>query len=161
MTLLEMVIATSLLAVLMTSISVVMRTGRQAWDAHEADYTRIEAGHATLRHIVRKLRAADSVAALSAPNDNSGSISLNMPGNIVETWDHDAPTNTINFRSGLTGAFSSLAPNITGLTISGFRANGTTPTTVPAEAKMLRIDITFAVPSGTRTLRSWAWIRSW
>ena len=162
MTLLELVIATSMLAMVMTAISVVMRTSRQAWEAHEADYLRIEAAHATLRHIVRQVRQAEAVTEISAATDTSGRIGLLLPNGDTRVWDHDGGTNTVN--CGITTADDMLAPNITGLTFVGFRADGATMTSDPTEIQCLRVDVSVQLPretSGARTVSSWAWVRSW
>ena len=159
-TLLEMVIASSMLALVLTSISVVMRSGRGAWEAHEADFIRIQAAHATVRHLVRNVRQADEVVAVSASTDNSGSISLLMQDGDTLVWDHDSGTNQVNF--GVTSATNLLAPDITGLRFEGFEADGVTPTTV--DVQCLRIEVTFDLPVATnpqRTVSSWAWVRTW
>jgi type II secretory pathway pseudopilin PulG len=162
MSLLELVIATTLLAVVMTSVSVVLRTGRQAWEAHEASYARVEAAQATLRHIVREVRQADDVVALSAADDNSGSLSLEMRNGDIKVWDHDAGTNSVNY--GIGAANSLLAPDITGLRFTGFETNGTTTTTLPEDVQALRVEVTIPLPAGaggSGVFSSWAWVRSW
>lgn len=162
MSLLELVIATSMLATVMTTISVVMRTSRQAWEAHEDDYTRIESAHATLRHIVRQVRQADAVTEISNRNDNSGRIGLLLPSGDTRIWDHDANTNTVN--CGIGSPDSLLAPDITGLRFIGLRADAATDATTADEVQCLQIDVTVQLPrdvNGTRTVSSWAWVRSW
>ena len=162
MTLLELIIASSMMALLLTAVTLVLRTSRQAWEAHEGDYTRLEGLHGSLRHIVRQVRQADAVTAISAATDNSGGLSLAMPGGSTIVWDHDGTTSTI--KSGVTTADQLLANNITGLNIVGYKADGVTATTVPAEIQSLRIAVTVQLPReqfGTRTYSSWAWVRSW
>jgi prepilin-type N-terminal cleavage/methylation domain-containing protein len=161
MTLLELVIATTMLTVVMATISVVLRTGRQAWEAHEADYERIEAAHATLRHVLRRARQAREVVSVSPNTDDSGQLSLRMADDSIEAWDHDENTQTVNY--GITTANNLLATNVTGLRFTGFQANGTSVTVVPAEIRALRIEVTVQLPveSGTRRVESWVWIRSW
>lgn len=162
MTLLELVIAAAMMALLLTAVTLVLRTGRQAWEAHEADYTRLEGLHATLRHMVRQVRQADAVTAISAASDNSGALSLAMPDGSTFVWDHDDTTNFVN--CGVTTPDQLLSSNITGLNIVGYKADGVTATTVPVEIQNVRIAVTVQLPreqNGTRTYSSWAWIRSW
>ena len=162
MTLLELVIASAMMATLLTAVTLVLRSGRQAWEAHEADYTRLEALHATLRHIVRQVRQADAVTAISAASDNSGALTLLMPDGSKFAWDHDATTSTM--KCGVTTADQLLANNITGLTVVGYKPDGVTATTVPTEIQCLKISVTVQLPretNATRTYSSWAWIRSW
>jgi prepilin-type N-terminal cleavage/methylation domain-containing protein len=159
LSLLELVIATSMLALLMTAVSVVMRSSRQAWEAHVADYNRLEAAHATLRHIVRQVRQARSVTSISASTDDSGQLSLRMPDDTVVAWDHDDTNDTVNY--GITTADNLLATEISGLRFTGYEANGTTTTTVPDDVFALRVEVTVQMPTSARTIDSWAWLRSW
>ena len=162
MSMLELVIASSMLAMVLTTVGVVLRTGRIAWEAHSADYTRIEAAHATIRHIVRQVRQAEACAAISPSADNSGTLSLTMSDGSTVVWDHDDGANCVNY--GVSSAGSLLAPDITGLRFTGYRANGSTATTVPSEVRAIRIDVTVQLPvevNATRVVTSWAWIRSW
>lgn len=163
MTLLELVIASTMLAIAMTSIAVIMRSGRQAWEAHEADYTRIEAAHATLRHVVREIRQADAVTAITASSDNSGAITLLMPSGDSKSWDHVGASNRVNFGVNVTPT-DLLADEITGLRFSGFQADGATAAASADDTQCVRIDVTVQLPretGGTRVVTSWAWVRSW
>ena len=163
MSLLELVIATSMLAVIMTSIAVIMRTGRQAWEAHESDYVRIEAAHATARHIVREIRQADAVSAISASADTSGAITLDMPNGDTKSWDHDGATNRVNYGLNVAPA-DLLATEITGLQFSGFEADGTTAAATVGDVQCVRINVMIQLPrevGGARVISSWAWVRSW
>ncbi len=162
MTLLELIIASSMMAVLLTAATLVLRTSRQAWEAHEGDYTRLEGLHATLRHMVRQVRQADAVTAISAAGDNSGALTLAMPDGSTVAWDHDGATSTV--RCGVTTADQLLSTNITGLNIVGYKPDGVTATTVPSEIQNLKASVTVQLPretNATRTYSSWAWIRSW
>jgi hypothetical protein len=138
------------------------RRAREAWEAHEGDYTRIEAAHATLRHLVREVRQADAVTSISLASDNSGQLGLLMPGAETRLWEHDDPTDIVNFTS--TAGSGMLADNITGLRLTGYKADGTTTTTVPAEVQFLKIEVTVELPrevNGTRVVSSFVWLRSW
>jgi Tfp pilus assembly protein PilW len=162
MSLLELVVATSMLAMVMGAVSMILRTSRQAWEAHEGDYTRVEAAHATLRHLVREVRQADAVTAISVATDNSGQLGLLMPAGVVRVWDHDASTNTVNFTA--TSGNGLLAADITGLRLTGYKPDGTTATTVPDEVQFLKIDVSIELPreaNGAREVSSYVWVRAW
>lgn len=162
MSLLELVIATSMLAMVMGAVSMILRTSRQAWEAHAGDYTRVEAAHATLRHLVREVRQADAVTAVSTAADNSGQLGLLMPTGETRLWDHDASTNTVNFTA--TSGSGILATDITGLRMTAYEADGTTTTTTADDVQFLKIDVTIQLPrsvSGTRVVSSYVWVRSW
>ena len=162
MTLLELIIATSMLAMLLTSVSIVIRGVRASWDAHEADYVRIEAAHSTLRHIVRTIRAAEAVTAVTPETNNSGSLSVRMPNGDTLVWAHDAVNNRVNY--GVTAASNLLASEITGLRFRSRRADATTAAATPGDTQCLQIEVTVQLPreaNGQRIVTSWAWVRSW
>jgi len=175
MSLLELVIASSMMAMVMATVMVVLRTGRQAWDAHEGDYVRIEAAHATLRHIVRQIRQADAVDGLTRATDGSGSpadkLTLLMPVTLLkplgekQVWQRDGSTNQVNYGTDVVTPTALLAPEITGLRFTGFLADGVQETANPSEMQCLRVDVSVTLPAreigGARTVSSWGWIRSW
>lgn len=159
---LELVIATSMLAIVLTTVGVLLRTGRLAWEAHTADYSRIESAHATVRHIVRQLRQAVSVVSITPSTDNSGQLAIKLQNGTTAVWDHDSSTNVVNY--GITTPSGLLATDITGLRFTGYAADGTTVTTDPAVVQAIRVNVTIQLPievNGTRVVSSWAWIRSW
>jgi type II secretory pathway pseudopilin PulG len=160
--LLELVISCAMLAVLMVAVGGVLRTSRQAWEAHEADYTRLEALHATVRHIVRKVRQADSVTEVSAASDTSGRLGLKLVDGSTVVWDHDSLTSKVNY--GVTTPTSLLADNITTLKFTAYKADGVTATTTANDVQNLLIEASVSLPresGGTKTVSSWTWIRSW
>jgi type II secretory pathway component PulJ len=162
MSMLELVIASSLLAMVLATVGVVMRSGRQAWEAHSDDYRRVEAAHATVRHIVRQVRQAIAVSQISSSTDSSGRLSLQMQDGSTVVWDHDDASDSVQY--GVTTPSSLLAPEITGLRFIGYLANGTTVTANPAEVQAVRVEVTIQLPvevNATRVISSWAWIRSW
>lgn len=159
---LELIIATSMLAMVLTTVGVVLRTGRQAWEAHTADYSRIEAAHATLRHMVRQSRRATSVSSITPSTDNSGRLALNLSDGSVVVWDHDAATSSVNY--GVSNATNLLSSDIANVRFTGYRADATTITTTASQVKAIKIDVTVQLPldtSGSRVVSSWAWLRSW
>lgn len=160
LSLLELVIASAMLAMVMTTVAIVMRTSRQAWEAHESDYTRLESLHATVRHIVRQVRQAKAVNQISASNDNSGSLTVQLQDGSVIAWDHSG--GVVN--CGINVADQLLATNISTLRFVGYKADGATPTTVPADIQNVFIEATTTLPrdvNATKTINSWVWLRSW
>lgn len=155
LSLLELIIATAMLGMIMATVTLVIRTSRVGWEAHEADYTRIEAAHATLRHIVRDVRQADGVAAIAANR-----LTLDMPNGDRVVWEHSGTT--VNY--GITTPTSLLADQITSVTFTGKEADGSTTTTTPSDVQCLEIDVTVTLPrdtNPTRTVSSMVWVRSW
>lgn len=162
LTLLELIIASSMMTVVVTSVAVLLRGANQAWQAVDADHARLNAAAATLRHIVRNVRQASSVVAISPAADVSGGLSVALPSGQTVVWDHDAATQFVNY--GPTSATSLLAEGITELSFTGYRADGVTVTAVPAEVQLVRCQVKVQLPretGGERSLSSVAWVRCW
>ncbi len=161
-TLLELILATTLLTSMVVATAVVLRTGHVAWQANQTDAQRISSANATLRHIVRRVRQAESVAAISGPTDTSGSLSVLMPSGATLAWDHDAATREVQF--GVSTADSLLGQEISTLSFTGYEADGTTQTTVVADIQSVKCHATVELPrktNGTRSVSCWAWLRAW
>lgn len=162
MTLLELILATTLLTTLVAAVGIVIRTSHAAWTAQHEDTARIAAANATARHVVRRVRQAQAVAAISDPADTSGSLSLSMPSGETLVWAHDPAAQQVDF--GVTAADNLLGEGITELRLIGYRADALTQTTVPAEIRAVECRLTVELPhdgGGTRTVSCWAWLRSW
>ena len=95
--LLELVIAMTLLSVVMTATTVVLRTARQAWEAHEADHVRIRTAHSAVRHIIRQVRDAAEVVSVTNSRKVSSTLSVRMNDGDQLTWKHDAKSKRILF----------------------------------------------------------------
>lgn len=162
MSLLEVLTATTLMATMMASSMVVLRGGYAAWQAHETDLERAESANAVLRHIVRQLRQATAVVAVTPSSDTSGALSLTMASGDTYVWDHNAGTGQVLF--GVTSATSLLADHIDTLTFYAYEADGVTATTVAADTHLVRCVATVTMPhnGGTgRTVSCTGWVRSW
>ncbi|MGI9428305.1 MAG: hypothetical protein ACR2NM_06585, partial [Bythopirellula sp.] len=66
MTLIEVMAATTIMATLMASTVVLVRSSYAVWQAAEADMEAAENAHAVLRHIVRNVRQASLVTLVTA-----------------------------------------------------------------------------------------------
>jgi len=162
MTLLELMLATAMMATIVTAVSVILRTGYTTWLAQDADTQRMQAVHATLRHLVRNIRQAEAVMTISAAENNSGSLALLMPSGETYAWAHDTATSQVRF--GLNSPDHLLAEFITELSLAGYAADGVTQTNVPEEIHLIHCTARTSLPSGTggaNAISSWAWIRAW
>lgn len=156
MTLLELVIASTLLTGVVAAVSVVMRTGYTTWSARDGDLQKIEAAQATVRHLVRSIRQAKGVISLSGT-----SLRLAMPGGQTRAWSYDSSTGTVNF--GIPTASSLLADGLSGFSLTGYRADGVTVTTAPARVQLIKVQTQVMLPrdaGGSRTISCLAWVRS-
>lgn len=162
-TLVEVIAATAIMAVLTTSSFAIVRTAHSAWLRHRSDSEQRREAVAALQHIVRRVRQATAVAAVSTPSDVSGSLTVLMPDGTSAIWDHDAPTNRVNF--GTVTANSLLAQGITEMNCIALSANGTSQATTPDLAHSVRCTLKYALsrPTGsvTETVTGLAWLRAW
>jgi prepilin-type N-terminal cleavage/methylation domain-containing protein len=162
MTLLEIMIASAMLATVMTAVAVVVRSSYASWKAHENDVERIEAAHATVRHIVRNLRQADSVTAITAKTATAGSLTVLMTDGTTLTWARNSSTNEVNHT--INSVESLLSENITELSFIGYEQDATTETTTVGDIHAIKCTAKVVLPvesGGDRTVSCWVWIRTW
>jgi hypothetical protein len=161
-TLLELILATTLMTGMVAATAVVLRMGHVAWEANQTDAALISAANATVRHIIRRVRQAEAVTSISNPGDTSGSLSVLMPSGETMVWSHDDLARQVSF--GVGSADSLLGQDISTLSFTGYRADGTTQTTVPAEIQSIKCRVSVELPratGGTRTVSCWVWLRAW
>jgi len=162
LSLLEMLVATAIMATLMTSVVVVVRSGYAIWNAHEQDIDIAENANAVLRHFVHQLRQAEAVTAISAPSSTSGSLSFRTASGAVRSWSHDSGQSQVLFDDGAITQL--LAPTIEELTFVGYEADGTTQTAVVNDIQVVQCTVKVTLLRGAgqpRTVSCRAWIRSW
>jgi prepilin-type N-terminal cleavage/methylation domain-containing protein len=162
-TLAEVIAATAILAVLTTSSFALVRTANDAWRRHRDDSMQRSEAIAALQHLVRRIRQAAQVTAISAAADASGTITLQMADGTSAIWDHDAATNSILY--GTATPTGLLAEGITQLSFMGLTANGFSVTTdvTKIHAVLCTVRFTLNRPTGpvTETVTNLAWLRAW
>jgi hypothetical protein len=161
-TLLELTLAMTLLTAMVVAVGIVLRTGHAAWSAHHDDAARIAAANTAVRHVARRVRQAQAVTAISAPDDTSGTISLLMPSGETLVWAHDAGAQEVRF--GVGSADDLLAEGVTELSFVGYQADAVTQTAVPAEVRSVKCRVGVQLQretGGDRSVSCWAWLRSW
>ncbi|GIW90868.1 MAG: hypothetical protein KatS3mg109_1300 [Pirellulaceae bacterium] len=162
LTLLELIIASTLLTLLMTSVATLLRTSRLAWQVQQEDAARMESAYGALRHVVRWVRQAESLVAASDASNNSGYLTIQLPNKERFAWRHDPSSAQLLFGKGT--ADQLLAEKIEGFTVETFRADGVTPTSDPDQVQCLRISIRVRLPgekNRPHTVRSWVMMRAW
>jgi prepilin-type N-terminal cleavage/methylation domain-containing protein len=160
--LLEMMAATAIMALVMTSVVVITRSGYAVWNAYEADIDVAENAYGVLRHFVRQMRQATAVTAISAANNPVGDLSYTTPSGVTHTWSLNAGNHDVLFNNGVNN--STLAKSINQLSFAGFEADGMTPTTVVDDIQVVKctVQVTLNQGGGTpRTVSTTAWVRSW
>lgn len=157
--LLELLVAMALMASMVTAVSVLLRVNYDHWLDYRSDSMRQESATGVLRHLVREVRQAEQVVAVTPSSSSSGSLSLRMPTGQVVVWDH----NGTNVRYGVNTATQLLGNHITGLTFAGLHKDGVTPATDPEDVQSVRITVAYTLPDRTpaaRSLTTVAWIRA-
>lgn len=158
---LELIVATAMLTTVMTSVVVLVRTSYTAWELHEQDLERMENAYATLRHIVRNARQAESVVAISDPSDITGQLTLLMPSGESRIWQRQED-DIVYY--GIGSATDPLATFINELTFIGYQADGVTQTTIPDKVQLIECRVKTVLPhcaGEDRIVRCKAWLRSW
>jgi len=162
LSLLEMMVATAMMATLMSSVVVVMRSGYAVWNAEEADIDILENGYGVLRHFIQQIRQADSVTLISAPSDTTGDLTFVTATGTARTWSHNGVPKEVYFDNGVSNQL--LAKNIDALTFTGYEADGVTQTTIVDDIQVVKCAVQVTLPRGVgvaRTVSCRAWIRSW
>ncbi|MFN3152380.1 type II secretion system protein J [Bremerella sp.] len=157
--LLELLVAVTLLVSAVTAVSVLLRVNYATWREYQTDNLRHEAAVGVLRHMVRQIRQCEEIVTISSPADNSGSLSLLMTDGSTIVWDHSGTD--VNY--GTTTANQLLGNNITGLTFVGYELDGTTTTTVADDVRCVRITVSYTLPdraTANRTLTANVWVRA-
>ncbi|RMF42689.1 MAG: prepilin-type N-terminal cleavage/methylation domain-containing protein [Planctomycetota bacterium] len=162
-TLLELVVASSMLAVVMTSLTLVLRTTRASWETNDNDFAAIHHAHTVVRHFVRQAREATDLLALTG-----NSVQLKFRDGSTQTWSHTANgngyTNVVQVVYSNSSQVVPLAYGIKNLSFRGFKADGVTPTTVLDDIYVVEVTATVLIPgkaNAPQSVASKAWIRSW
>lgn len=158
--LLELLVAATLMASMVTAAAMVLRSTQTSWTAHASDQERMDSALATLRHLTRTVRQAESITAISPPGDISGSLSVLLPTGDQVVWDHSATQ--VNY--GTNTPTTLLAYGISELSFIGYEADGVTTTTTPGDVQSILCTVKIALnrsATPTRTLSSRIWLRAW
>ena len=155
-----------MLAVIASSLGLVLRTARTAWDTQDSDYAAMHHAQSVAMHFVRQAREGRKIQAISS---SKNSITLELRDGSTIAWSHlpsgmNGRPNAIAVDYSASGTRSPLAYGIRNLSFSGFEADGRTPTIVPNEIRLVRVDVTVDVPNNAQTQQTFSsmvWIRSW
>jgi hypothetical protein len=159
LSLLEMMVATAMMAMLMTSVVVVMRSGRAVWSAQEADIDRLENGYGVLRHFIQQMRQAESITNISAESDTTGNLQFQTATGTTRSWSHNGAPEEVLFDAGTGNQL--LAKDIDTLTFIGYEADGTTETMALNDIQAVQCIVEVTLAGATRKISCRAWIRSW
>lgn len=157
----EMVAATAITSSLMVSSMVVVRSSYAAWQAHQGDVDRLVSADAVLRHVVRGIRQAAEVSAITDSTNTTGRLDLVNAAGGTDYWEH---TGTGDGYVVYNAAGAILAEGINQLTFVGYEADGVTETTTPEDVQLIKCTVQVTLPRGAgqiRTVSCQGWLRSW
>lgn len=166
LTLLELVIASSMLAIVMTSLSLVLRTARVAWDTHDNSYGAMQHAGTVATHLVRSAREARAVIELPS---NGNSLAVTLVDGRQLRWTHvangpDGLDGVVMLTDLDSGKQSPLAYGILDLSFEGYEADGVTTATKVEDIQLVNVQVTVDTPNSAanrQTVESMVWIRSW
>lgn len=162
---LELLIAGSMLAVVMSSLSLVLRTARQSWEVSDHDYGAMHQAHAVARHFVRAAREAQGVASIAS---DGSALEIRTLDGATQRWAWATANGNMHgvvlfSQSGVSGS-RVLAHDVESLSFSIFEADAFTVASSAEDARLIRVQVTVNSPSGnvsSQTVDSYVWIRSW
>lgn len=161
--LLEMVAATAIMATLSAASFMLVRTSHNAWIKHRDDADQRQAAYSALQQVMRKVRQATRVTAISAAANTAGNLTLLMADGTTTMWSRNSGTNQLLY--GTTSATNLLAANITETTFVAYKADGTTATTqvdlIHAVKGTLKYTLTRPGGTSTETISCTAFLRAW
>jgi len=159
MTLLETLLALSLMSVISVLGAQIVRTSWQAWDIQDRRSDTLQHLGGALAHVTRQLRMCRNVVEVSDPGDTSGYLAITLPDDSVVKWAHDSASQVVRY--GSDPPTELLATGIDALKFECFEIDGVTPTIVPADIRMIRTTASVTIPvQGTPfALSSTVWIR--
>lgn len=163
-TLLELVISSSMLAILATSLGLVLRTSRTAWESGDSHYAAQQHAQSVVMHFVRQARETRGVLSIS-----SSRIQLEQRDGGTMEWSLQpvGPTGqpgTIMVNYSSPAQEIPLAYGVSNLSFSGFEADGVTPSSQVNKIRLVEVRATINVVGSAvaqQTFSSRVWIRAW
>ena len=160
MSLLELVIATAIMAAIVTSAAALLRSSQTVWNTYNSDVAKLDAAHAVLRHIVRELRQCWSISAMTPAAQTTGSLSAVKGDGSTLVWTKSG--SDVNY--GVSTATNLLASDISELRFTGYAGDGVTATMTVGDIRSVRCTAVVLLDrdtNATKTIHCRAWLRAW
>jgi len=166
LTLLEMVIAMAIMAVIFAVLMPQLRAIQNSWDSKAGSAEALQNGRVLMDHLQRSLSSADIINAVSGPAETEGFIQfLDNGGNILRFA--IIGTNPKYIKYGPVGQLVDLAGPVSKFQITCYDANDLdtplNPVTFPNLVRFVNIEVTFPNSAGMGqdlTLTASAYLRS-
>ena len=166
LTLLELIVAAALMAGVTASLHVMLRGVASATDQLRGENDVLRHADAGLRFVTRRCRAAEGVKSLTGNAD--GDFTLDLGGGETLRFfrgveDGRGVLRAHDSRHGEADARTA-AEHVISFTPAFYEADGVTPTTDPARARVIDVTLTVDLPrdhAPGRTVRGRVWVRRW
>jgi hypothetical protein len=160
MTLVEALVATSIMAVVMTVVVPIVVGVRTSWESAQSGAESVQNERILADHLYRHLVAATAVTDISASTEPSGHIEFKSSDGNTYRYEIGG-SQYVQF--GRVGGLADLAGPVSQLQFSGFSADDfTTPATDVASIRLVRAQATFPKSKATgrdRTISTEAYLR--
>jgi prepilin-type N-terminal cleavage/methylation domain-containing protein len=140
LTLLEVVIASSILVVIMTAMLPQIRNIHNGWDSKQAVATMTQNGRVFIDHLNRMISQAEYISAISDPDETEGYIEFEASDGNTYRYEYDSGY----IKYGEPGSVESLAGPVSGLTFSCYKPYDLdTALSDPTGAEFVKVSATF------------------
>ncbi len=161
MTLVEVLVAMAIMAVVMTVVLPIVTGVRHTWEVGQSGAESVQNERILADHLYRHLAAARAITAVSAPTEPSGYLQFLSSDGVTYRYQIGSDQ-YVQF--GPVGSLEDLAGPVSRLQFTGFSAEDfTTPATEAASIRLVRIQATFPPANLTgreRTLSAQAYLRA-
>lgn len=157
-TLLELVAVVAMLGTLMAAVGSLIRSAQAAYLDQTENQRRVADAHGGLRSLLRRVRQATAVTAITSAGDSAGSLSVTSAAGRTFVWARVGD----ELRFGEDSADETLAAHITAFHLTGYDSDGAA-TTTPEEIAAVEATLHYGLDvdaGATRQLRIRAWLRS-
>ncbi|OYP34427.1 hypothetical protein [Rhodopirellula sp. MGV] len=158
--LLEMVVAGTMITTIMMGMALVFRTSGQTWEVVDRDHAVERQLGSLVRHFVRESREAAAVVSISSRRDQ---ISLLMNDGTIRTWRRNGD-GEVQFQLNHDVAFQTLADDIEDLEFTGYDAAGVQLESEPNDMQLIGVVAKARQDRSSDPLLEQeckVWIRSW
>lgn len=159
MTLLEAVLAMTILTTISLLGAEALRTTWQSWDIQDKRSEQLQHLEGALSHITRHLRTARNIVAIPSPTDESAKWKVTLPDSTIAEWNHRDADKKIDYKVNAVNYL--LATNIDKLKFECYETDGITLTTNLPDIRMIRITATVIIPDQNTpySLSTTVWLR--
>lgn len=159
MTLLEAMLAMTILTTISLLGAEALRTTWQSWDIQDRRSEQLQHLEGALSHITRHLRAARNIVEVPSPMDESAKWKVTLSDSTIAEWNHRDAGKKIDYKIDAVNYL--LAANIDKLKMECYEIDGTTLTTNLSNIRMIRITATVIIPEVNTpySLSTTVWLR--